>query len=314
MTDRIIIGTRDSELAMWQTHWVRDRLLKHFPGLKLEIEAIKTTGDLNLDQPLSQIGDKGLFTKELDRALLEGGIDLAVHSLKDLPTAVPQGLMIAAITDRWDTRDALVSRSGDSLADLPHGAVIATGSLRRAAQLLHYRPDFNIVDIRGNLNTRFRKFDQSNWDAMILAVAGIERLGLAKRISEKIGLEVMLPAVGQGAMGVICREDDLQLRERLQTLNHHSTAVATRAERAMLKFLEGGCQVPIGAFGNFTRGKLILDACVCHLDGRQILRHRLENAGADPESLGTDMAKKLLEMGAREILDAIAGRSSGVKS
>lgn len=305
MKKNINIGTRDSQLALWQTDWVKERLQKRLPEIRFETQMIKTTGDRVLDIPLAQIGEKALFTKELDIALLRGEIDLAVHSLKDLPTQIPEGLTIAAVTERWDVRDALISRNGRGLKDLPTDATIATGSLRRTAQLLHFRPDFQIVDLRGNLNTRFRKFDERDWDAMILAVAGIERLGWQQRISEKIPLEIMLPAVGQGSFAVVCREDDFPTRKIVQTVNDPAAETAATAERAFLRTLEGGCQVPIGAYARVENRALHLAGCVCSLDGREMFRSFLTGNIEEAEKLGITLAEKLLKMGAGEILEEI---------
>ena len=311
MNKPVTIGTRDSQLAMWQTRWVRERLEKAFPEHRFETISLKTTGDNILDIPLNKIGDKGLFTKELDAALLRGDIDLAVHSLKDLPTVLPAGLTIGAITERWDARDALISRSAPSLAQLPAGATVATGSLRRKAQLLHQRPDLNIVNLRGNLNTRFRKFDESAWDAMILAVAGVERMGWGERIREKISLEVMLPAVGQGSFAVVCRSEDRAVLNLLRTLHDASATAAALAERAFLRTLEGGCHAPIGALAEVQSGKLILHGCIASLDGRQLIRDAISSdysehtRPADLEKTGSALAKRLLDRDGREILDAI---------
>ena len=312
MNKIIHIGTRGSQLALWQTNWVQGRLQKLFPQFDFEPVIIKTTGDKILDVPLSNIGDKGLFTKELDAALLRKDVDFAVHSLKDLPTEIPSGLVIGAITERWDVRDALVSKSAATLQKLPPHAAIATGSLRRKAQLLAFRPDLRIVDIRGNLNTRFQKFDDSDWDAMVLAVAGIERLGWHHRIAEKISVDTMLPAVGQGSFAVICREGDDRILSILAAVNHPDAALAAAAERSMLKALEGGCQIPIGALAEVVNRELLLRGCVCQLDGRQMIRkqlavHLTENENIrKAEELGVELAMVLLRNGAKEILDEIA--------
>ncbi|MCB0286822.1 MAG: hydroxymethylbilane synthase [Calditrichia bacterium] len=306
MNNNIIIGTRDSQLALWQTEWVKSHLQHHLPELQFETEEVKTIGDRILDIPLSDIGDKGLFTKELDVALLQNRIDLAVHSLKDLPTILPDGLTIGAITERWDVRDAFISKHGKNLAELPENTVIATGSLRRKAQLLNYRRDFKMVDIRGNLNTRFRKFDDSNWDGMILAVAGIERLGWADRISEKISMDVMLPAVGQGSFAVVCRENDSRILEIIRNINHRPSEIAATAERAMLRTLEGGCHVPIGAFAQVSGQQLHISGCVASLDGSRLLRTEMDASITNAEHTGFTLAKELLKMGAGEILAEIS--------
>lgn len=309
MKREIRIATRGSELALWQTHWVRARLEERNPGSRFETLTIKTTGDIILDVPLAKIGDKGLFTKELDFSLLRGETDFAVHSLKDLPTKLPEGLAIAAITQRWDARDVLISRNGELLDQLPQGARIATGSLRRRSQLLHHRPDFEILEIRGNLNTRFRKFDEADWDAMILAAAGVERLGWSGRISEKISTDILLPAVGQGSLAILCREEDSETREFLSCMEDHNSMLAARAERSLMRTLEGGCQVPIGAHAVVSEKGISLAGCVCSLDGRSWIRDSVASETQDdPELLGAVLAGKLLENGAREILRGIFGK------
>jgi hydroxymethylbilane synthase len=306
MTDTLIIGTRGSELALWQAHHVKERLERRFRSLTVELRIIKTTGDKILNQALSAIGDKGLFTKEIEQALLDRSIDIAVHSLKDLPTETPAGLRIAAITKREDVRDVLISRQWRSIEALPEGATIATGSLRRTSQLRHLRPDVEIVDIRGNLNTRFAKFDASKWDGMLLARAGVKRLGWSDRIAQVIPADLILPAVGQGALGIEIREgDDVSLRA-VRTLAHPATAAAAAAERALLRELEGGCQVPIGAWARVVDGRLVLDAMVGSIDGT--VRLDVNGSVAElskAEQLGRRLAKKLYEHGAKEILDDI---------
>ncbi len=303
---KLVIGTRGSELALWQAHHVRDRLLRRFRSLEIELRIIKTTGDKILGQALSTIGDKGLFTKEIEHALLERRIDLAVHSMKDLPTFVPEGLAIAAITKREDVRDVLISKQWKSLEDLPDGAVVATGSLRRRSQLLHLRPDVQIVDIRGNLNTRMKKFDASKWDGMILAHAGVKRLGWTDRIAQLIPTELILPAVGQGALAIEIREDDEHAQRVVNALHHEATAAGVLAERALLRELEGGCQIPIGAYGRLEKDTLVLDAVVGSVDGNVRLDARA--ATGNPlraEALGKRLAKRLLANGAERILQDI---------
>lgn len=311
MNREIRIATRGSELALWQTNWVRGELENRFPEARFETLTIKTTGDKILDVPLAKIGDKGLFTKELDSSLLRGETDFAVHSLKDLPTKLPNGLAIAAITKRRDARDVLISRNGEDLASLRQGARVATGSLRRRSQLLHHRPDLEILEIRGNLNTRFRKFDESDWDAMILAAAGVERLGWDSRISEKISTDILLPAVGQGSLAILCREEDLEMREFLSCMEDQESMLAAQAERSLMRTLEGGCQVPIGAQAVVSEAGISLAGCVCSLDGRTLVRDSVSTeTHDDPEKLGALLAGKLLENGAREILRGIFGKDS----
>ncbi len=306
MSDTLVIGTRGSALALWQAEHIKARLEKRFRTLRVELRVIKTTGDKILNQALSKIGDKGLFTKEIEQALLDGRVDLAVHSLKDLPTATPEGLHIAAVTRREDVRDALISRTWPTLAALPEGATIATGSLRRRSQLLHHRPDLRIVDIRGNLNTRFEKYDASKWDGMMLAHAGVKRLGFTARVAQVIPTSLILPAVGQGALGIETRGDDERTLRYTHVLDHAPTHAATDAERSLLRELEGGCQIPIGAYARFVAGELVLDAMVGTIDGTTRIDGRLSTT--DPRkaaALGARLAARLLRGGAREILDTI---------
>jgi hydroxymethylbilane synthase len=308
MPNKIRIGTRGSELALWQTHHVQSLLERLFPHLTIDIEIIKTTGDKILDAPLAKIGDKGLFTKELELALLDNRVDLAVHSFKDVPTQVPQGLTIAAILEREDVRDVFIARHPGGVktfAELPAGAVLATGSLRRRSQLLGARPDLQIVDLRGNLNTRIKKLDQSDWHGMILAKAGVTRLGWANRITDILPFELMLPAVGQGALAIETRMDDLLTNNILHSLHHQPTADAVTAERALLRELEGGCQVPIGAWSTLQGKELRLEAVIGNLDGTKIIRGTRNGTVADAESIGIELAHELLSRGGKEILDQL---------
>jgi hydroxymethylbilane synthase len=297
------IGTRASKLALWQAHFIQGKI--EAAGRPTEIIEITTTGDHILDVPLSQIGDKALFTKELDVALLDGRIDLAVHSLKDLPTKLPEGIAIAAVSEREDPSDAFVAHpdlDGD-LSDLPEGSTIATSSLRRGAQLKAWRSDLVIEPVRGNVITRLEKLDASDWGGMILASAGLIRLKLADRIRHRVDQSIMLPAVSQGALGVACREDDHPLTSFLRELVHHrNTEVATSCERAFLRRLEGGCTVPVGAHAIVNDGRLILEGCVASLDGRRVVRGQHEGGVADADAIGTALAERLLERGAGEIL------------
>jgi hydroxymethylbilane synthase len=304
----IFIGSRGSELALWQATWVKAELQKHFPKLQVEIKIIKTTGDIILDSSLSKIGDKGIFTKEIEHALLEGKIDLAVHSLKDLPTKLPDGLTIGAISTREDVRDVFIAhpkKKYKHFDNLPKGAVLATGSLRRKCQLLSWRPDLNIVNIRGNLNTRFQKLDGSNWDGMILARAGVLRLGLQERITEVLPVEKILPAVGQGALAIEIRTDDAKISTYLKPLASYATAIATLGERALLRFLEGGCQVPIGAYGRIENNELILDAMIGSLDGKRIVKGKIHGTPESSEQLGRQLAQTLFLSGGDKILEEI---------
>lgn len=300
---KIIIGTRGSELALWQTDFVGETLKKYFPEINLEIKIIKTTGDKLLDVALSKIGDKGLFTKQIETALLNKEIDLAVHSLKDLQTVQPQGLMIGAVSKRELPNDVLISKKYASIDDLPQNAKVATGSLRRKSQLLNYRPDLEIFEIRGNLQTRFRKFEESDLDAMILAFAGVHRLKLDAHISQIIPFEIMLPAVGQGALAVEIREEDSELREILRVLNDDETFACVTAERAFLRSLEGGCQVPIGANAVIENDEIRLEGLVGSLNGNTNLREKISGEKSEAENLGLKLAQILIEKGANEILE-----------
>ncbi|HWP82352.1 MAG TPA: hydroxymethylbilane synthase [Bacteroidota bacterium] len=314
--ERISIGTRGSKLALWQAHHIKSQLTSRFPSLSVEIRIIKTLGDKILDSALSKIGDKGLFTKEIEHALLAGEIDLAVHSLKDIPTKLPDGLIIGAVTEREDVRDVFLAHprlSNTRFAELPQGATIATGSLRRACQILSHRPDLRIVDIRGNLNTRIEKFEQSDWHGMILAKAGLTRLGLEERISEVLSPMFMLPAVGQGALGIEVRGDDTNIRDLVHHLHHEPTAVAVTCERALLRRLEGGCQIPIGTYGRLETGELRIDAMVGSLDGTKIVRGTASGKPEEAETLGSALAEQLLNRGGREILDAILSGTRNVR-
>lgn len=306
MKQKIIIGSRGSELALWQAHFVKREIEKKNKNVKVEINIIKTKGDKILDVALSKIGDKSLFTKELEVELLERRIDLAVHSLKDLQTKIPVGLKLTAVTKRHDVEDVLISRKkGMTINKLPENAKVATGSLRRRSQLLHLRPDITVFDLRGNVPSRIKKFLESDWDAIILARAGVERLKLKKYISSFISTEEILPAVGQGALGIEIHKNNKIAEEILQALHHDETYKAVLAERAMLKTLEGGCQVPIGAFAEITSGGLYLDAIVGSLDGSITYRKKMRGSKNDPEKLGKTLAKDLLKAGARQILKEV---------
>ncbi len=305
---KIVIGTRGSDLALWQSNWVAQELHRLHPALSIETNTIKTTGDKILDSPLSKIGDKGLFTKEIEKALLENTIDLAVHSLKDLPTNLTDGLIIGAITEREDVRDVFIShpkKKYTSLSAVPKRGTIATGSLRRKCQLLNHRPDFTIVDIRGNLKTRRAKLEESDWDGMLLAKAGVTRLGWAGIISEILPPTLILPAVGQGALAIEIRSDDAFMASIVKPLEHIVTRQATTGERSLLRYLEGGCQIPIGTYGRIESGKFILDAVVGSIDGKKIVRGSIAGKSADSGDLGVTLAKELLVKGADAILEEI---------
>lgn len=300
------IGTRASKLALWQAHHIRDRLSEK--GYETAVVEITTTGDHILDVPLHQIGDKALFTKELDVALLEGRIDIAVHSLKDLPTTLPEGIALAAVSDREDPTDAFVAHPtyAGSLADLPSGAILATSSLRRGAQLKAWRDDLQVVPVRGNVITRLAKLDENDWHGMILASAGLIRLELADRIRERVSEAIMLPAVSQGALGVVCRDGDDAHRSILESSVHHpQTERATACERAFLRRLEGGCSVPVGAHSRVSGDEITLDGCVASLDGGRLIRDQIRGATREAESIGVALAERLLDLGAGEILASI---------
>ena len=314
-TDSLRIGSRGSDLALWQARWVQQKLIERFKNLDVTITVIKTMGDKVLDSPLSKIGDKGLFTKEIEVALREKEIDLAVHSLKDLPTQLPDGLVIGAICKREDVRDVFIPHPTNperTFLGQPAEAKIATGSLRRKCQVLAVRPDMHIIDIRGNLNTRMKKLEESDWSGMILARAGVVRLGWEERIGETIPPDLILPAVGQGALGIEIREGDSRVASYVKELHHTSTAQATLAERSLLRTLEGGCQVPIGTYGRVeidsTTGRtLYLDAMVGSLDGKRIVRGKVHGRPGEAETLGMRLAETLVAGGAGEILEEIRG-------
>jgi hydroxymethylbilane synthase len=303
----IVIGSRGSKLALWQTEWVRARLEALDPAVAVRVEIIKTQGDIKSDVPLSTIGGQGAFTKELEVALLDRRVDVAVHSLKDLPTVVPEGLSITATPEREDARDALVlgagaEAEGASLKSLAPGAVVGTSSLRRIAQLRHLRPDVRIKDLRGNVDTRLRKLDEGEYDALILASAGLRRLGLGARISAAIGADEMLPAVGQGSLGVETRAEDGRTNALVSRLDVPATRAAVVAERALLRSLGGGCQVPIAAHATVTDGRVRLDGLVASLDGAHVIRDTLEGAAAEADALGEALAARLRQRGADALL------------
>lgn len=303
MLDKVLrIATRQSPLALWQAHYVKDRLMACHPGLSVELVPMVTRGDVILDTPLAKVGGKGLFVKELELALLENRADIAVHSMKDVPVEFPQGLGLTTICKREDPRDAFVSNHFDSIDALPAGSVVGTSSLRRQCQIAAERPDLVIRSLRGNVGTRLSKLDNGDYDAIILAVAGLKRLGLESRIRLALSPEQSLPAVGQGAVGIECRLDDEQTRALLAPLNHDETAVRVRAERAMNTRLEGGCQVPIGSYAELKDGELWLRALVGAPDGSQMVRGERRGPAKDAEALGVSLAEELLDNGARAIL------------
>jgi hydroxymethylbilane synthase len=306
MNSRIVIGSRGSRLALVQAEWVKAQLYLLEPEIDVQIEIIKTTGDVNSD-PLSVIGGKGVFTKELESALMESRIDVAVHSLKDLPTIVPESLKLAAICEREDPRDALIlplERNGgvSSLNDLRANAVVGTSSPRRLAQLAHIRPDIQCADLRGNVDTRLRKLDEGQYDVLILAAAGLRRLGFESRISVALSPDQMLPAVGQGALGIQTRDGDAELNQLLTGLDHEDTSLACIAERSLLRALGGGCLLPIAGHAVGSSSTLTLNGLVASRDGKQILRDEITGDSHDAEELGAELAARLLASGAGDLL------------
>jgi hydroxymethylbilane synthase len=298
------IGTRGSLLAKWQAEYVRKRLFSA-AGVEAEIIVIKTSGDKFANAPLTQIGGKGIFVKELEDALMEESIDVAVHSVKDIPTEIHSRLSFPAVFRREDVRDCLISASGATLANLRQGARIGTGSLRRQSQLRHIRPDLDVRDLRGNVDTRLRKAQSGEYDAILLAKAGLDRLGWSDRITETFDPEVFLPAVGQGAIAAECRLSDSEAAEVLGTLDDAESRTAIIAERALLSALQGGCQVPVGAWARTERGEFVLEACVCSVDGVQYVRQRATAPPDQAAALGEHVARLLLESGAQSILEAV---------
>ncbi len=297
--DRIRIGTRRSPLALAQAEWVRARILEHHPGAVVEVVAIKTSGDRFQDVPIEQIGAKGVFIKEIEEALLEGGIEVAVHSMKDLPTEIPDGLAIAAVPEREDPRDVMVSHVASSLAELPAGARVGTGSLRRQAQVLNRRPDLTVAPIRGNVDTRLAKLRRGEVDALLLALAGLKRLGREREATQALPPDICLSAVAQGALGLETRRHEA---ERLRFLNHEPSALEVEAERAFLRRLEGGCQVPVGARAVAAPDRITLAGMVADTSGRRIFRSEISGAPADAASLGVRLAERLLDEGAGVVL------------
>jgi len=295
----LVIASRGSQLALWQARWVAGQLTS--AGHECRIDIIKTTGDKITDVPLAKVGGKGLFTKEIEEALIDGRADLAVHSLKDLPTELPGGLVLAAVPEREDPRDALI---GKRLDDIAQHATVGTSSLRRAAQLLHRRPDLKIESVRGNLDTRLRKLDQGQYDAILLAAAGLKRLGWEDRIAEVLPPEVMCPAVGQGALAIETRKEGAGF-DAAQTLNDPTTNAAVTAERAVLAALGGGCQVPIGAHARLEHGRIRIVAIVASPDGKELVQAQSEGAAQDAAAIGRDLGAELLGRGAQKILESV---------
>jgi hydroxymethylbilane synthase len=325
---KIVIGTRGSKLALYQAEFIRSKLRRLYPNLEIELNKIKTTGDKILDVPLANVGGKGLFVKEIEDALLKNEVDIAVHSMKDVPTEFPDGLHLAVICKREDPRDAFVSKIRNSKFEtrnfkaLPSGAKVGTSSLRRSCQLLNIRPDLKILQLRGNLDTRIRKLDEGQFNAIILAAAGVKRLGLENRMTEILPVDISLPAIGQGAIGVECRVNDEVINNLIAPLNHPETSLCVRAERAFLKRLEGGCQVPIAAYARIINnpptppllkggegGLLIIDGLVGSISGDRVIKGRIEGNSDNAESLGITLAEDVLSRGALEILNEVYGRT-----
>jgi len=302
------IGTRGSKLALAQSHWVKEKIEGEHSHIRVELVRIKTTGDKILDSPLSEIGGKGLFVKEIQDALLEKRIHVAVHSMKDVPAELPGPLTVFVFPEREDPHDALLSRDNLTLDRLPRGSKVGTSSLRRKVQLLYLRPDLELVPLRGNVDTRLRKLESGEFQAIILAMAGLKRLGLASRIDERISSRQLMPAIGQGALGLEVRREDQKTMDLISFLNHGPTEMTVRAERAFLKELEGGCQVPIAAIGSLNDEKLHLRGMVANLDGTEVLKDEITGEKDKAEELGITLAKRLLDAGGREILRGIYGK------
>jgi len=304
----IKIGTRGSRLALSQSEWVKREIAALHPDVRVELIRIKTKGDRILDSPLSKIGGKGIFVKEIEDALLKKDVDLAVHSIKDVPTDLPDGLHLPIFPKREDPRDAFISVEYNSLEDLPRGATIGTGSLRRSAQLLHIRPDLAVISLRGNVDTRMRRVESGDLQAIILAAAGLKRLGLSPKVFQILPVDKFLPAIGQGALGLEIRQDDDRIIDIIGFLNHESTEMSVKAERAFLKRLEGGCQVPIAGYGRVEGEDIILNGMVAELDGSRIIMDEVKGPKDRPEDIGINLAERLLSAGADKILARIYGR------
>ena len=307
--DILRIATRKSPLALWQAHYVSNMLQHHHPELKIELVTMVTQGDKILDTPLAKVGGKGLFVKELEVGMLEGRADIAVHSMKDVPVEFPTGLHLAVICEREDPRDAFVSNDFKSLEELPQGARLGTSSLRRQSQIAALRPDLKIIDLRGNVNTRLKKLDDGEYDAIILAAAGLKRLEFEDRITQFIGTDVCLPAIGQGAVGIECRSDDARVHNLIAPLNDNKTKIRVTAERAMNERLQGGCQVPIAGYAEFEHGLIMLRGLVGQVDGNKIIRGDIAGPAENAEELGVVLAEDLLSRGADKILNELYANS-----
>ena len=303
--DILRIATRKSPLALWQAHYVSKMLQHHHPELKVELVTMVTQGDKILDTPLAKVGGKGLFVKELEVGMLEDRADIAIHSMKDVPVEFPTGLHLAVICEREDPRDAFVSNNFKSLEELPQGARLGTSSLRRQSQIAALRPDLKIIDLRGNVNTRLKKLDDGEYDAIILAAAGLKRLEFEDRITQFIGTDVCLPAIGQGAVGIECRNDDARIHNLIAPLNDYKTQIRVTAERAMNQRLQGGCQVPIAGYAEFEHGLIMLRGLVGQVNGEKIIRGDIAGPVENAEELGVVLAEDLLSRGADKILNEL---------
>lgn len=311
MKRKIKIGTRGSQLALWQANHIKSILEEKYPDYSFDLVKIKTQGDKILDVALSKVGGKGLFVKELEDALLEGKVDFAVHSMKDVPVILPDGLHLTAITKREDPRDCFISKNYKNLSDLPKGAKVGTSSLRRQCQILNLRSDLKVEVLRGNVETRIRKMTEGIFDAVILAYAGVKRLNLIEYVKDVISEDFSLPAIGQGALGIECRVNDDEVNNLLSILDDEDSSVCVRAERAFLRVLEGGCQVPIGAYGKIIDNKLVLKGLVGTLDGKTIIKETVSGEKTDAEALGEALAETILNRGGRKILEDVYGREIG---
>lgn len=303
MKENVIIGTRSSKLALWQANHIADLLREKYPGIAVELRHIATTGDKILDVPLAKIGGKGLFTKELESEMLAGRIDLAVHSLKDMPVELPEGLVLAAVTRRRDPGDALVSPRYKTLERLPRGAKVGTSSLRRRAQLLNARPDLVVSDLRGNVTTRLEKLENEGLDAIVLAVAGLKRLNLESYITQVLPKEICLPAVGQGALAIETRRGDARTLELISFLNDPETSVAAAAERAFLKEVEGGCQVPVGVYASFSGEVLTVEAIIADIGGKTVVRDKIKATADEARRAGKELAARMLRAGGKKLME-----------
>ena len=308
MNNAIKIGTRGSQLALWQAHWVKDQLEKKSPEIQVQIVKIKTTGDRITDRPLAMVGGKGLFVKEIEQQLLDKDIDIAVHSMKDMPGELPDGLCIGAVPVRENPFDVLISRDKMTLDTLPQGAKVGTSSLRRASQIRHLRPDVQTLSIRGNLDTRIRKLENGEYDAIILAAAGLIRLGMGSKITQYLDDQQMLPAVGQGALCIESRQGDSKIDALLQTIDDRNTRIPVESERAFLKQLEGSCHIPVACFGTIDSETITLTGLVASEDGGEIIRERITGTADDAQKMGIELANTLLNRGAKEILERIVSQ------